>query len=161
MKKYLEHPQALKLIDQLGEYFKDLPHLPPKVLKFLVKILPILALIGGVLSLFSSFSMLSILFGYGSLMRYSGAFFGPGYYLLTIISLVLMVSTGAILLMAFKPLKEGQQLGWLYLFYSTVLSILSSLISATFSMPSLLWALIWIAIDLYLVFELRASYKKA
>ena len=162
MQKYLaflENPQAVKMIDQVGDYFKDLPHLPPKVVKFLVQVAPFLALIGGIFSLLSSLSMLSITFSLHPIFRYSWVGFGGNYLIVTFVLAVLQAADALLLLLAFKPLKQRQKLGWLYLYYSILISVAVSLISLFISMAGLLSAVVWIVIDLYLIYDIRKSYK--
>lgn len=161
MEKYLTHPKAIKLIDQVGEYFKDLPHLPANLIDFIVKVSPFLALIGGALSVLSSISMISVVLNFSPFFKYGHYGWGSQYLAFTLITGVLQLLSGVLLLLAFKPLQKKEKIGWLYLYYTVILSIVMSLVSLTTSMSSLLYSLIWIALDLYLIYELRSSYQPA
>jgi hypothetical protein len=47
----LTDAKAMGFIDQVGDVFKGLPHLPASIIEILVKVAPWLALLGGVLGL--------------------------------------------------------------------------------------------------------------
>lgn len=145
MNEILTNKKIINLIDQVGEYFKDLPHLPENIKNFLIKIAPFLALIGGILSLVSALTFFS----------------GFIFYLPNLLTSILDLASAVFLLMAFKPLKEGNFLGWLYLYYSTLVSLIAGFIGVSYAPMSLIWTLIWLVIDLYLLYEIRNGFKKA
>jgi len=162
MQKYLTDPRVMKLINQVGTYFKDLPHLPKNMVDFLVKISPWLAGIGGVMSILSSISMLSALLNFSPFLRFTqiNFGFGPSYLVMTLLYIASQLAMGFLLLKAFKPLKERLELGWIYLYWVMLVGLATSLISLIFSFQSLIGMVIWLVIDLYLMFEVRAEYKK-
>jgi len=162
MNKYLTDPKVMKLIDQVGSYFKDLPHLPKNIVDFLVKVSPWLAGIGGVMSILSSLSMISVLLNFSPFLRFSQINFGvgPSYMVMTLLFLVSQLAMGFLLLKAFKPLKERQEIGWIYLYWVMLIGLATSLISLIFSVQSLIGTVIWLVVDLYLMFEVRSAYKK-
>lgn len=163
MKKYLMDPKALKMIDQIGDYFKGLPHLPEGIVDFFVKIAPFFAIIGGILNIFSSLSMLAVYLNFRPFYRYSymGMGYGQNYLLLGLILAILQITMGALLIMAFKPLQERTKLGWVYMYYTVVISIIMTLVSLVFASGNIISSVFWILVDMYLIYEMRPSYGKA
>ena len=163
MDKYLSNPKILKIIDQLGDYFKDLPHLPKNIKDFLVGIAPIAALIGGVLTIFSSLSMLLMVVGLNGLSPFAfmvGSLYWRGHLLFLGLLAVIYLLVGGLLIKAFPLLKKRRFAGWLYLYYAMIISLLSSLLSIN-GFGGLIWEAIWLGIHLYLLYEIRPAYKKA
>lgn len=160
-------PKALKIIDQVGDYFKELPHLPEGIVGFLVKVAPFFAIIGGVINLFSSLSLLAVYLNFRPFYRYSymnmgmGMGYGQSYLLLGLILAILQIAMGALLIMAFKPLQEKTKLGWVYLYYTIVISIIMSLISLLFASGNIVASIFWILIDMYVIYEMRPSYSES
>jgi hypothetical protein len=81
----------------------------------------------------------------------------PAYFT---IAGVIAILTGLLMLMAFTPLRNRKLVGWMYLFWVTVLSFTQNVIGLLMGVGGLVGTLIGAAIGFYLVFELKSAYKK-
>lgn len=160
MLEQLTGPQAMKFISQVEQPFKGLPHLPKGLIDFLVGVAPWLVGLGGVLSLLgalSSFGAASGLQSANVWMRYVAGI-SPVYFLLTG---VVEIVSGVLMLMAFKPLKNKELKGWIYMFWLQVISLAQMVIGIAFASSSLVSLVIGLAIGLYILFELKPAYSGA
>jgi len=134
----LTNKQAQDFADKIGEIFKSVPHLPKEWVAFIVKYLPILAIIGAVLSLLSGLSVaMAGLYG--------------------MISAVFALATAALLFMAYKPLQDKKYDGWMLLFWSNVVSAVEALVMIVLS--GQFFGIVGIIIGFYVLYELRPSYR--
>jgi hypothetical protein len=157
MLKQLTSPQAKKLAEQVGEPFKKAPHLPESVTEFLVKITPYLAIIGGVLTVLGALQTLSIPMGWSTTSRFLQMFgvVNPVYW--WIIGLISLAS-GALLIMAYQPLKDRKFAGWMYMFWLEVLSIIQMLVGVVMVGTSVVGAVLAILIGFYILYEVKPHY---
>lgn len=150
----LTDAKAMGFIDQVGDVFKSLPHLPASIVEILVKLAPWLALLGGVLGLLAG-PLIGVLGSLGSIMSLS-----PYLMFVTIVSTVVLVANSVLLLMAFSPLRQGAMRGWVFLFWAQMLSAVDIILSLLQGQTgSLVGGVIGLAIGLYILFEIRGSYK--
>ncbi len=140
------------LNDYLG---KKAPQLPKNVKTTLVEFMPWLALIGGILSILAGLSI----FGLGTAMTGVAMFAGPTvaaeFLSVFTLSLVVLIVSGVLNLMAFGPLKAKKARGWKLLFYAELIWIVSHLLSYQFGN-----AVLGGLIGLYFLFQVREYYKK-
>ncbi len=156
LKARLTDAEAMKIIDQVGDVFKSLPKLPEGIVEFFVKVAPYLALIGAVLSIVAG-PLVGLLGSFASLITLN-----PLYFVMTLVSVVLMLAQAVLLFMAFKPLKDRELNGWVYLFWSEALGVVSGVLSiVNGSVSSLIFTLFWAAVWFYVLFQMRPFYKKA
>lgn len=162
---------VVKPIEQaLLPLFKGLPSLPEGVRKTLVKIWPILALIGGLVQLWAAYALwdlghranvlidyanqLSIASGSGPVTPTLGFF----YYL----GLAVLVVDAVILLLAVAPLNSHKKKGWDLLLLGAALNLVYGLVimfdSYYGGFGSLLSTLVGSAIGFYLLFQVRDYY---
>lgn len=156
MQKYLarlEDAQSMKFVDQVGDLFKSLPHLPTNITEFLVKIMPYLALLGGILSLLSG--PVIALGGLLTLLTLN-----PLWFVLSLVSAILAVVTAILMFMAFKPLQDRQMKGWLYIFWTNIASAVLTIIQIIVGGASVV-GLVGMVIGFYILFEMRPFYGKA
>lgn len=131
---------------------KKAPALPKGGKELLVKIAPWLVIVGlvlsvpAILSLFTLSSMMSAS-PYGA---YATAALGPAYY----ISILLLVVTIVLQVLALPGLFNKKRSGWNFIFYSSLVSLVSSLISM-----NLVGFIIGGLLSLYLLFQVREYYK--
>ena len=151
--------QTKKFVKPLEVQFAKLPSLPAGAREFMVTVAPWVALILGVLSLLGFVTALLGMGAVGGLAPYAGM--GYGYGGLFWIPLIFGLIEGVLWVLAFQPLRKHSVRGWNLLFWVFVLGLVGSLLSAGFyfSTFGLLWALIWLAIELYLLFQIKPSYK--
>jgi len=150
----LTDAKAMGFIDQIGDVFKGLPHLPANIVEILVKIAPWLALLGGILGLLAG-PLIGVLGSLGSILALS-----PYSMFITIVETVVMVANAILLLMAFSPLKAKAMRGWVFLFWAEMLSSVDIVLSLLRGQTGSLFAsVIGVAIGLYILFEIRSSYS--
>ena len=155
--KQLTSKEAMNLIKQVESAFKSLPHLPAGIVEFLVKIAPWLAGIGGVFGVLGGLSALSAGLGLGmytQFMRYAG--YSSVYFLVSGIAELIMAG---LLLMAFKYLKAKQLTGWVLIFWSSVVSLVMSLLGIVLVGGFAIGSIIGALIGFYILFEMKPSYK--
>jgi hypothetical protein len=77
----------------------------------------------------------------------------------TIVTTVVTIANSVLLLMAFNPLKNKAMRGWVFLFWSEMLSAVDIVLSLLQGQTgSLVGGVIGLAIGLYILFEIRGSY---
>ena len=141
--------QGDDLIVSLENVFKGVPNLPANIREVLVKIAPWLALIFGILGIIGGLGAIGVS-PIGVLGGVSNGAFLLVIGVLTIVSSVMMV-------MAFPKLNKGEMGGWKLLFWSEVISFVSSLLAL--NVGSIISALIGAAIGFYLLFQIKSYYK--
>jgi hypothetical protein len=154
----LTDSEAMGFISKVEEPFKSLPHLPKGISEFFVKVAPWLALIGAILGLISG-PVIGILGTFATLMTLS-----PVLMIAIIVSAVLTIINSILLLMAFTPLKNREMKGWVLLFWSEMLGLISSivfLLDGSGSVSSLISTLIGTLIGFYILFEMKPFYGAA
>lgn len=161
MQSYLDkltNQPALDLIAKVENVFKGLPHIPPDWRDFLVKIAPYGALIGGALSIFGGISSFGLGRWFGS-WGYYLRLASPGASVYFIISGIVMVASGALMLLAYKPLEQRQLKGWIYGFWVAVANLAVNILGAFLLYGTNLFSFVWIAVGFYLLFEIKLSYS--
>lgn len=137
-------------IDAMMEgWFKQLPALPASAVDVLYKIAPWIALIFGILGVLSGLAGFGILTAFAPFAVAGGV---RGYGLGFIAAVGLVVSS-VLMLLAFPGLRGGKMGGWTMLFWSEVVSVVSSLIG--FNIGSVVGALI----GFYILFQIKPKYK--
>lgn len=142
-----------KWMKKMDKFFTDfftkkLPSLPKKAKDWLVKTIPYLALIFGVLAI----PGLLAAAGFGAMTAPFWAFRGIrslGYTLGFLLSCVQVVMQ----LMAVSPLFKRAKRGWQLLYYSSLLSIIGSIINTSVA------GLVMVGVSLYLLYQIKANYK--
>lgn len=158
MCEFLTDKKALNLISKVEEPFKQLPHLPKGFVELLVKIVPWGVALGGIFSLTGAISSLRYGFGMSPVGQVMKHYLGvtPIYFIL---SAVLMLAMAYLAFKAFSPLKEKKMLGWIYIFWSNVVSIVHSLLGLIFLTSSGVSFIFGTIIGFYLLFELKPAYE--
>ncbi len=159
MLEQLSNAPSMKFIAQLEAIFKDLPHLPKKATEVLVKLAPYFAIIGGILTVIAGLSMLVS----GSSLAMLGGWYAPygaNHSLYFYLDAILSLAVGALMIMAYKPLQSRKLMGWIYIFWSEMVSVLQSLLAVIFFGTGIIGALLGIALGLYILFEMKPSYEK-
>lgn len=137
--------------------------------KTIVKYLPIIALVFGILSLLAALRLynatrkvaeyadeineLSRAFGNGNVVEYTFLYY---------IALLVLVLQGLILLVAFKPLKSNQKKGWDLLLLGVVTSFafgLMYLFTDFGNLANFIGTIIGTVIGLYILAQIRSHYK--
>lgn len=152
----LTNKDAMKLIAQVENAFKSLPHLPKGIVDFLVMIAPWMAGLGGVLSVIAGLTSLSAGLGMGNYAAMMGyATFGSAYFLLNGVSQLLIA---ALLLMAFKYLQRRQLTGWVLAFWEMVVSTVTTIVLMVLAGGFSVISIVGILIGFYILFEMKPWY---
>lgn len=141
------------LIKTLDEYLvKKAPALPKNVKDIIVSLAPWLEVVGAVFTLPAIFG----LFGLSAMMYrapYAGYVAATTGFNFSFAMLFLLVGF-VLMLLAIPGLFKRSKMGWNYVFYSSLINAVYSLI--TFQLGSLI---IGTLISLYLLFQVRSYYK--
>lgn len=143
--------QLTKILDQS---YAKLPALPKGATDFIVSVAPWLALIFGVLAILGGVAA----FGLLSVVTPFTAVAGVGAYAVTgLLGTLVLLVQGVIELLAFLPLKARKVRGWNLIFWSLILSVLSSVLYLrVFGVVS---AVFWALVGYYFLYQIKSYYK--
>ncbi len=158
MLEFLTSKKVRKLTDKIGQPFESLPHLPKSFIEFIAKIAPWLVALGGIFSLFGSLSSLRWALGRSPMRRWANELTGLNSSYYTIMAILQLIMAW-LALNAFKPLKKRKMEGWLYIFWSNVISMMQALVGFLYVGGSPVLIIISIALGLYVLYELRSEYN--
>ncbi len=149
--------KALVLITKIGEPFAELPHLPQSLIDFFVDIAPWGVGLGGFFSITSAITSIKFGLGMNPISKFVNFYTGvsPLYFFLTG---ALQLLIALIAFKAFTPLKDKKLVGWIYIFWSNIVALFSSLLGFIFINGSGVGLLIAIAISWYFLFEIKPAY---
>lgn len=150
--------EAVTLISKVEKPFKDLPHLPQSLIDFFVTITPWGIGLGGFFSITGAITNLRFGLGMNPISKFVGFYTGinPLYFFLTA---ALQLITAMIAFKAFSLLRERKINGWIYLFWSNVIALLSSIVGFIFLGGSGVGLLIGALIGYYFLFEIKPAYE--
>lgn len=153
--------QTKQLVKPLEDLYAKAPTLPIGVRDFIVNFAPWAALILGVLSVVG-FAV--SLLGVGTLTALAPVAAGMhvGFTGLLLVASVLGLVCGVLYLLAFQPLKKRALRGWNLLFWVLLINAVSSVVSgfAVYLNPvSIVWTLVWLAVELYFLLQVKSYYK--
>lgn len=155
-----------KIEKQVGEWFKQAPHLPKEFTKWLAENAWWLTLIGVVIGLLAIFPLLGLTLFASALTATYSAYYPYAQSGLVQASLWVSLAFYVLLVVieafAISPLKGLKKRGWDLLFLATLVSVVSSVVSAAlnYSVVGLFGAAIGALIGLYVLFEVRGYFKK-
>ena len=145
--------QTKKWTKILDNYYVKFPVLPKGADEFIVSVAPWLALVFGILAILGGISA----FGFGSFLTPYAAMFGPGGYAAFLLSSLVILAEGVLMLWAFSSLRKRALKGWNLMFWTLVLSILSSVVSL--SVYSIVSSVIGALIGYYFLYQVKSYYK--
>ena len=151
-----KHVSAIE--SSLASLFAKTPHLPQNIVEILVTIAPWLALLFGVLGVLALLPMLMIIPMASFSAPMMGAVATYGWYPMMIVGFFAGIVSSALNLLAFRPLLKRLKKGWNFLFYSTLLSVVVTLVQIVFG-SSGVFSIVGSLIGLWLLFEVRNMYK--
>jgi hypothetical protein len=143
------------------------PALPVNVKEGLVKYLPILNLIGLIISGFVIFSSLSIIFYSVAGIRQFGGYY-PTLYTGNLLTMYFISMLFSIIMFYFNyraqlGLNTQKKSAWTNLWYAQLVGIISTIVSSLFGngffLFSLVFGLAFNALFMYLLYQLRKYYK--
>lgn len=146
--------------------------LPESAKENLVKYLPWVTLIGGVLALLAAIPLYQALTLADRVMTNVNAFYQAAGYgatplqgvgVIAWLSLLLLVLEGLLFFMAFTGLKEHKKSGWNILYWVALLNLgnLVIMFVANWQFGSFLFSLVGEVIGFYLLFQIRSFYGGA
>ena len=138
----------MRFINFLGSLYSKLPKFNPELKDFVVKILPWIVLVGGILITFASITEM-IGSSFLSIFNTNGAF---SIFKTLLFVNVLGIIQGILMIVAFRPLRRKSFKGWRLVFWSQLLWIIATLI--IFS-PSFLLGLLF----LYPLYQVKSHYR--
>ena len=138
-------------VKMLEDWFGKLPPLPTNAKDVLVKVLPWLALVFGVLGILAAVAATGLMTVLSPVMLLGG---GVGVVTGGIVGAVLALVGSVLTLMSFPGLKDRKIKGWKLAFWSEVVSVASSLVGL-----NLVGAVISALIGFYLLFQIKSYYK--
>ena len=166
-----------KLENMVAEWLKPLPHLPANGRKWIAENVWWITLIGVILSVIGALAMFGSIF---AAMAWFGIYMGTyTNYVYTapvysgwamfgyMISMISMVITFILMVMAVNPLKRLQKKGWMLLFYVLIIQAVVAVLSAVFTyslfgfINGILVGAISVAISAYLLYEIRSYFVTA
>lgn len=131
----------------LDKFFRQAPALPKGGRDVLVAIAPWIALIFGILGVFAGLALV----GVSPLGMFGGVNMAVG----ALVSGVLAIVGSVLMIMAFPGLRAHAMKGWMLLFWSEVVSVLSNVLNL-----NLLGAVVGGLIGFYLLYQIKSYYKK-
>lgn len=143
--------------------------LPENGRKGLVKAMPWIALVGGLLCLFGVFALWRLATFTDSIVSYANqvnSLYGApvatvaGTNMLVWLSLIVLAVQGVMFVAAFAGLKTQKKSGWNLLFWVALLNVAYAVVYlfVNQSIVSLLFSLIETVVGLYLLFQIRSYY---
>lgn len=164
-----------KLEKKLDKIFnEDFPTLPSNTKKLIVKYLPWLSLIGGLLTLWADWELwkwghlasissyvtnLNNLYGGGKLIQTSSQM-SFGIWL----GVIVLAIEAVIYIAAYFGLNKQKESGWNLIFYGALINLIYGIAIAFTSyggFGSLIWSIVVSLVVLYIIFQIRSAYKKA
>jgi len=144
--------------------------LPKAAREWIVKVSPWLALIGGVLGLWASWSFWQAGHYVNKLVEwantlstaYGGSATSTHLGLMWYIALVVLLLQSVLMLLAFPGLRDRKKSGWNLIFLSSRVSLVLGLVQlfvSGYGFGSLVGSLIGAAISFYILFQIRSYYK--
>lgn len=158
-----------KLESRFAEAYKGLPHLHNDVRRWIA------TNIWWIVLVIALFDALVVISAFQHVLTFSGTHSYSKTYTASTISFGQLVLTDAVaailkaisvvlLFMAIKPLQNMQKRGWTLLFINLLVAIIAAvldflLLIQNFDLLGLLWTLVYIAVELYVLYEIRGDFS--
>ncbi len=150
----MSHHNSNDYVHTMEQWFAKAPALPKNARDILVKVMPWIALIFGVLGILGAIGGMGLLAATSPLAVMGGAdtvsSYGTGF-----IASLIWLGSSVLLLAAYPGLKSHSYKGWKLLFWSEVLSLVGAIVSIS----SILSGLIGALIGFYILFQIKSHYK--
>jgi len=151
-KQVFANQKVAAVIMKMDKFFFKLPHLPKKFRLFISKIVPWIALLGGILGAITV--VLSFLLTLLSLIAFDlNLIFNMTW------SFLLVLLNTMFLIKAFKPLRKNDAVGWIYLFWANILGTINSTINIISGDGQVLLTVFLTLLGFYLIFEIGQFYE--
>lgn len=153
-----------KLEVTVGDWYKNMPHLPKNGQRWLATNAWWLVLIGVILGALSVLGTLSAMMLAGAVLvgtlGVAGAAFGGLAFLAAIVPIAFAVIDIVIMAVAISPLKGLKRNGWSLLFLVAVINVAALVVSflLTLNLVALVWGLLGTAVSLYFMYEIHGYF---
>lgn len=152
-----------KLEVTVAQWYKNVPHLPKNVQKWLADNVWWLAIIGAVLGAFAVLAIISGTLLVGAMFATAGAVgvaLGGLALVAVLVSLATVILTTVLTALAVSPLKVHKKKGWELLFLAELVSLASAVLGGvlSFNVSGILSAVVGVAIGAYFLFEIRGYF---
>lgn len=137
------------LIRPMEDMFSKLPSLPEGIREFIVMVTPWLALVFGILGVLGTLTALGLLTAFSPVVVMGGLGSAAG----VTIGVLLALASSVLLLAAFPGTKARKRTGWMFLFWSEIVSLVSSVVAL--SVGGVVFGLI----GFYILFQIKSYYK--
>lgn len=155
-KQIFANQKVANVILSMDKIFIKLPHLPKKLRLFISKIIPWLALLGGIVGVIAV--ALSFLLAILSLIALDF-----GLILTMLGSLLLVLLNTLFLIKSFKPLRNSDAVGWIYLFWANILGTINSAINIIggdiIGWQQISLTILMTLVGFYILFEIGGFYQ--
>jgi hypothetical protein len=148
----MSHHKSNDLVAVLEPHFAKAPALPKNAREILVKVLPWIALVFGILGVLGSISGLGLLTVFSPLALFGGAE-GVASYGTGFIAALFWLVSSVLMLAAFPGLQGHKLQGWNLMFWSEVASVVGAVLSLS------LGGVLGAVIGVYLLFQIKSHYK--
>lgn len=138
----------MNIINWFDSIYSKFPKFGTELRDFIVKILPFIVIIGGVLVTFASITEI-VGSPFLSIFTLNG---GAKIFQTLLIVNVLGIIQGVLMVAAYRPLRRKSKNGWRLVFWSQILWSLAALITLS---PSFILGLLF----LYPLFQVRSHYR--
>lgn len=155
--------QLESLEHALVDIAKGLPHLPKGLRDWLATNMWWLAIVTAIACVISALmSLVAMSVGSIGVALYSGLRFGGMVFVVSLIMFLTMVAIAVINAMAVAPLQSKRKRGWSLVFLGVLVGFAGSLITdiITLNVGGAIASVVWTAIALYVVFEIRDYFLK-
>lgn len=159
-----------KLETTVAGWLRNVPHLPPNARKWLGDNIWWIVAIGAVLTALGVLGLIGTIMTTLSVLSspvasyYASTTFVGWAIVTSLVSLVFMVIEGVLLALAISPLKEKQKKGWVLLFATWCVGVISVVVSAILTLNpfaiigSLIFGAVWAAFAAYFIFEIHGEF---
>ncbi len=134
----------------LEDVYAKLPSLPKNVNQFIVAITPWFALIFGVLGVIASLAAFGII---GAVSPLAAVGYGVGTVTSSMITVVIAIASSILMVIAVPSLFSRKEMGWMMLFWSEALGVISSIVSLQIG------GLVGAFIGFYILYQIKSYYK--
>jgi hypothetical protein len=138
-------------VKTLEQWFSQAPSLPTNAKETLVKYMPIIALIFGIIGILLSLAGIAALTAVAHLALVTGVHGYVGGF----IAVIFWLASSILLFAAYSGTKARKISGWNMLFYSEVVYLIGSLVSL-----SILQGIISALIGFYLLYQIKPFYTR-
>jgi len=148
---------------------KPLPPLSSKAREGLAKVWPWIALVGGILQLWAAWGLWGLVRNTHQVISYINQALGTnvGYSgsekFFMYLSIVTLIVSGVLMLMAFPKLKNREKKGWDLIFLATLINAIYSVFNLFIGdrgFGSFLYVILMSALGFYLLFQAKDKFKK-